>query len=267
MWKLHELSNTIMSNRDFQFVSLICKIVCKTLKINVKLSTAFHLETNDQSEIANQKIKSYLRNYCNYQQNNWSKWLFMIEFVSNAATFAFTELFVFMTNYDFESKMSFDSSNSNDDFFRERFSAKEWILTQKTVIITKKMRNIWNFIKKKLVDTQNIQKRYVDRKRTFSSNYKFEDVIWLFIKNIKIEWSFRKLNHKWINLFNIKKMQKDVCQLDLSQLMKIHNIFHISLLRKTATNSLTDQIQSLSSSIVINEDEKEKYEINVILDN
>ncbi len=62
-------------------------------------------------------------------------------------------------------------------------------------------------------------------------------------------------------------MQKDVCQLDLSQLMKIHNIFHISLLRKTATNSLTDQIQSLSSSIVINEDEKEKYEINVILDN
>jgi predicted metal-dependent hydrolase len=266
VWKLHELSSTIMSDRDSQFVSLIWKIVCKTLKIDVKLSTAFHLETKDQSEIANQKMKRYLRSYCNYQQNDWSKWLFMTEFVSNAATSAFIELFVFMTNYDFESRMSFDSSNSNDDVFRERLSAKERILTQKAAIITKKMRDIWNFIKKKLVDTQNTQKKYADRKRTFSSDYKLEDVIWLFTKNIKIERSFRKLNHKWIDSFNIKKMLKDVCQLDLSQSMKIHNIFHISLLRKTATDSLIDQIQSLSSSIVINEDEKEKYEVNNILD-
>jgi predicted metal-dependent hydrolase len=212
-------------------------------------------------------MKRYLRNYCNYQQNDWSKWLFMTEFVSNAATSAFTELFVFMINYDFESKMSFDSSNLNDDVFRERLSAKEQVLTQKTIIITKKMRNIWNFIKKKLIDTQNIQKRYADRKRTFSSNYKLENVIWLFIKNIKIERSFRKLNHEWIDSFNIKKMLKNVCQLNLSQSMKIHNIFHISLLRKTVTDSLIDQIQSSSSSIVINKDEKEKYKVNNILDN
>jgi hypothetical protein len=191
----------------------------------------------------------------------------MTEFVSNAATFAFTELFVFMTNYDFESKMSFDSSNSNDDVFREWLSTKKRVLTQKAVIITKKMKDIWYFIKKKLIDTQNTQKRYADRKRTFSSNYKLEDVIWLFTKNIKIERSFRKLNHKWIDSFNIKKMLKNVCQLNLSQSMKIHNIFHISLLRKAATKSLIHQIQSLSSSIVINEDEKKKYEINDILDN
>jgi hypothetical protein len=66
----------------------------------------------------------------------------MIELVSNAATSAFIELFVFMINYDFESRMSFDSWNSNDDVFRERLSAKERILTQKAVIITKKMKNI-----------------------------------------------------------------------------------------------------------------------------
>jgi hypothetical protein len=172
VWKLHELSSIIVSNRDSQFVSFVWKTICRVLKINAKLSTAFHFETNDQSEIANQKMKRYLRSYCNYQQDDWSKWLFMTEFVSNAATSAFTELFVFMTNYDFESRMSFDSSNSNDDVFRERLSARERILTQKAAIITKKMRNIWDFIKNKLVDTQNTQKRYADRKRTFSSDYK-----------------------------------------------------------------------------------------------
>jgi predicted metal-dependent hydrolase len=46
--------------------------------------------------------------------------------------------------------------------------------------------------------------------------------------------------------------------------MKIHDTFHISLLRKTAIDSLIEQIQSSASSIMI--DEEEKYEIDDILD-
>jgi hypothetical protein len=49
--------------------------------------------------------------------------------------------------------------------------------------------------------------------------------------------------------------------------MKIHDTFHISLLRKTAIDFFIEQIQSSSSSVVINEDEEEKYEINDIFDN
>ncbi len=55
VWKLHELSSIIISDRDLQFVSLVWKIMCETLKIDVNLSIAFHLETDDQNEIANQK--------------------------------------------------------------------------------------------------------------------------------------------------------------------------------------------------------------------
>jgi hypothetical protein len=63
VWKLHELLNIIIFDRDSQFVSFVWKSVCKTLKIDVKLLIAFHLETNEQNEIANQKMKRYLRNY------------------------------------------------------------------------------------------------------------------------------------------------------------------------------------------------------------
>jgi hypothetical protein len=128
VWKLHELSNTIMSNRTSQFISLVWKTVCRMLKINVKLSIAFHSEIDDQSEIVNQKMKRYLRNYCNYQQNNWFEWLFMIEFAFNVATSTFIELFVFMMNYEYESRMNFDSSNSSN-VVRERLSIKKRILT------------------------------------------------------------------------------------------------------------------------------------------
>jgi hypothetical protein len=151
VWKLHELSSTIISDRESQFISFVWKIVYETLKINVKLSTTFHSKTDDQSEIANQKMKRYLRSYCNYQQNDWSKWLFMTKFVSNAVTFAFIELSIFMTNYEFESRMSF---NSLDTKTNDRLSDKERILTQKTTTIAEKMKDIWDFIKKKLVNAQ-----------------------------------------------------------------------------------------------------------------
>ncbi len=263
VWKLHELSNTIVSDRGSQFVSFVWKIVCETLKINVKLSTTFHSKTDDQSEIANQEMKRYLRSYCNYQQDDWSKWLSMTEFVFNAVISTFIELFAFMTNYEFESRISFQSSDSND--LRERLSAKERVLTQKTENIAEKMRNIWDFTKKTLANAQEIQKKYVDKKRKNSSEYKIDDMIWLFTKNIKIERSFRKLDHKWIESYKVKKILKDICQLDLSSSMKIHNTFHISLLRSASNDSLIEQIQSSSFSIVIENEEKE-YEINDILD-
>jgi hypothetical protein len=147
------------------------------LKINVKLSTTFHSETNEQSEIANQEMKKYLRSYCNYQQNDWFTWLFMTEFASNAAILIFTELFAFMTNYEFESRMSFDSI-SNEEFVKERIQDK------KASNIIDKMKNIWNFIKQKLINSQNAQKKHADRRRNHSSEYKLNDMIWLFIKNI-----------------------------------------------------------------------------------
>jgi hypothetical protein len=137
--------------------------------------------------------------------------------------------------------MSFESSNSNDS--RERLSAKERVLTQKTENIAEKLRDIWDFIKKTLANAQEIQKKYVDKKRKNSSEYKIDDMIWLSTKNIKIERSFRKLDHKWIESYKVKKILKDVCQLNLSSSIKIHDTFHISLLRSASNDLLTEQIQ------------------------
>jgi hypothetical protein len=145
VWKLHELSSIIVFDRESQFISNVWKILCQTLRINVKLSIAFHSKIDEQSEIANQEMKRYLRNYCNYQQDDWSKWLSMIEFAFNVATFIFIELFIFMTNYDFESRMNFDSMTIKK-------SIRERILNKKVFDITEKMKNIWEFIKKKLIN-------------------------------------------------------------------------------------------------------------------
>jgi hypothetical protein len=61
----------------------------------------------------------------------------MIEFAFNAATSTSTKLSAFMTNYEFEFRMSFDSSIEHD-----QESAKDRIQDKKTFDIAEKMKSI-----------------------------------------------------------------------------------------------------------------------------
>ncbi len=47
VWKLHDLSEFIMFDKRFQFISLVWKSFCKVLRITIKLFIAFYFETND----------------------------------------------------------------------------------------------------------------------------------------------------------------------------------------------------------------------------
>jgi hypothetical protein len=88
--------------------------------------------------------------------------------------------------------------------------------------------------------------------------------MWLSTRNIQIDRSSRKLDHKMIKFFKILKKRDSSYKLDLSKKMNIHSVFHISLLRKDSQNLMLDQVISSSSSIII-ENEK-KYDVKNIVD-
>jgi hypothetical protein len=48
------------------------------------MSTAFHLETDGQTEIVNQETERFIRTYVNYQQDDWDDWLPEAEAAMNA---------------------------------------------------------------------------------------------------------------------------------------------------------------------------------------
>ena len=144
VWKLHELFLIIISNRSFQFISIVWKILCKILNIVSKFSIAFHFETDDQFEIINQKMKRHFRTFCNHHQDNWFEILSMTKFVVNECHFAFTEIFSFMITKDFNSRMSFDVIDFSTNITRER------ILKRKAANITKEMNEIKKFVTKNM---------------------------------------------------------------------------------------------------------------------
>jgi hypothetical protein len=86
----------------------------------------------------------------------------------------------------------------------------------------------------------------------------------LFIKNIQIDRFSRKLNHKMLESFKILKKRESSYKLDFSNDMNLHSIFHISLLRKNLENSLSKQIISSSSSVMI--DDEQKFDVENIID-
>jgi len=67
------LPESVISDRGPQFAAEITKELNKILGIEIKLSTAYHLETNRQTKRTNQELEQYLRMYVNHRQNNWAK--------------------------------------------------------------------------------------------------------------------------------------------------------------------------------------------------
>ena len=61
MWKLHGLPESIISDREPQFMAELIRELNQMLGIESKMSTAFHPQTDGQTERVNQELEQYLR--------------------------------------------------------------------------------------------------------------------------------------------------------------------------------------------------------------
>ena len=66
--------------------------------MRLHFTSGYHSKGNGQTERTNQTLEQYLRVYCNYQQDNWSKLLPLTEFAYNNAPSATTGVSPFFTN-------------------------------------------------------------------------------------------------------------------------------------------------------------------------
>lgn len=108
MVRLHGLPNSVITDRGFVFTSKFYSSLCYALKIKQKLSTAFHPQTDGQTERQNSSMKQYLRAFVNYEQDNWVPLLPMAEFAYNNSVNAFTEISPFEVVLEYSPRMTFE---------------------------------------------------------------------------------------------------------------------------------------------------------------
>lgn len=220
------------------------------MKVARKLSTAFHSQTNEQTEIQNQELKHYLRRYCSYRQNDWTEWLNYAEIVYNRSKHSATRQtsYILLMNYNFRfKKIIFKKSRESD--------------SSTAMNRVKMMKIMRDDLKEKYYQTTFWQIKYHNENHQHKS-YNVENLIHLFIKNLKTRRSCKKLDDHYKSLFKISNKKKDqTYELKLFEIFCVHKIFHVSLLKNYFLR-FDDKSEELSLDIV---DDEEKYEIERIL--
>ena len=59
------------------------RVLSEILGIKVAVSTAYHLQTDSQTEHVNQEVEQFLRLFVNQRQDDWYDWISIAEFAYN----------------------------------------------------------------------------------------------------------------------------------------------------------------------------------------
>ncbi|KAK0637673.1 Transposon Tf2-12 polyprotein [Lasiodiplodia hormozganensis] len=237
IWKLHGLPESIISDRGAQFVSKFWKELCKLLRIDVKLSTAYHPETDGQSENSNQSMETYLRQFTNYHQDDWVSWLSSAEYSANANTSAASTVSPFFAVYGYEPRLSFDWTPTP----RTQDTVLSWN-RQQANDMAKKMEEIWAWCKTRLEENQRTQAKNANRHRK-DVTFEIGDRVFLSTRNIDQGRPSRKLSWKYIGPFTIKDKAGLAYKLDLPPGLNLHPVMHVSKLLKDPNDALEGQVQ------------------------
>ena len=106
--RYHGLPDSNVTNWGSLFTSKFWSLLCYFLGIKRRLSTAFHPQTDGQTERQNSTIETYLQVFINFEQNNWARLLPMAKFAYNNANNASTRYTPFELNCGYHLCISYE---------------------------------------------------------------------------------------------------------------------------------------------------------------
>ena len=173
----------------------------------------------------------------------------MTKFAYNNAINASTGMSPFIVMQSYSSRISFEKHA--DPKAKSKFDQKH----------AKDLKELIKVLKDNLKNAQEQQAKYYDKRHVFKQ-YKLGDYVWLNDKNIRTKRN-KKLEWKTFGLFKIIKVigekNPQAYRLKLPKKWRIHNVFHVSLLKDATPNKgeeSTTQPTYQTKDIPIEEDEK-----------
>jgi transposase InsO family protein len=249
----HGLPTGIISDRGSLFTSKFWTRVSQALGISRDLSTAFHPETDGQTERVNAILEQYIRAYCSYQQDDWNRLLPIAEFSYNNTQSETIKTTPFFANYGYHPRFTPDLGTQSDEI--PEISEYAAALTQ-----------LHAELRAEITQAQMAQAEQANKKRYPDPVLKPGDTVWLKRKNIRTTRPSSKLDHKQIGPYTIlERVGSRAYKLDLPATVKLHPVFHISLLEPTTTTEpIPGHQQPPPPPVIV--DEHQEWEVEEILD-
>ena len=249
IFRHHGLPLTIVSDRDSKFTGTFWKTLMTELGPVLKMSTAFHPQTDGQSENVHRTLEEALRHFVNNYQNDWDKYLYLVEFALNNAVNSTTGYSPFFINTFRHPVIPLDlirktNQRPDDPFYNQFLQVNE-------------------DVHKAIAQAQANQAKYHNTKYQ-DITFKQDDLVLISTKNLTLPTDVlskaRKFRAKYCGPFRITEViNPNAYRLDLQTTStKVHDVFNISRLRKYQPRTKAD---ITPPPPILNEGDDSWYEI------
>ena len=224
IFRLHGVPDDVVSDRGVQFTSKFWKDFCLALGITVNLSSAFHPQSNGQTERTNQTLEQYLLCFITHLQDDWLDHLPTAEFSYNNAEHSSTHYSPFYAN-----------TGLHPAFIpRLPITSTLPAVAERLANLQEAQENISN----NLLEAQRRFKRATDKRRRPAPDFQIGDQVWLSTRNLRLKVPAQKLGQKYMGPFRISGRINEVTfRLDLPHSIRVHPVFHCSLLKPFVENT------------------------------
>jgi len=200
--------DNIVTDRRKEFTSQLWDRVCSHLSINLRLSTAFHPQTDGQTARQNQTMEQYIRAFCNYEQDNWVELLPLAELAYNNSFHHSTRMMPFRANYHDNPTMQFKPPK--EPIFRSQIQADTWV---------EGLEKTHRLLRENLDKAQARQSKYAGAKDAI---FKVAEKVWLSTRHFRTKRLSKKLDYKRTGPYAAvcKVISKNAYKLDLPNTMR-----------------------------------------------
>ncbi|QRW23943.1 Retrotransposable element Tf2 protein [Rhizoctonia solani] len=215
VWKRHGMPEKTVSDRGRVFNNKFLRALYKRLGIDPHFSSAYHPQSDGQTERVNPSIEHFLRAYSGVNQRDWTKWLPMAEFAYNNAVHSSTGKTPFKALYGWEPTLT--PSNVPTD-------------VPEADELAQTMEAQWKEVELAL---RQSKQRMTAGEDGSPIEFEIGEEAWLDAKNVNLKTLSQKLTEQRLGPFKvIEKISDRAYRLELPPTMQIHDVFYVGLLSK-----------------------------------
>ena len=241
VFKHHGMPRVIVSDRDIRINSTFWLHLMERLGAKTSLSTAYHPQTDGQTERMNRTIEQVLRSVVNVEQRDWDEQLPLVEFAINNAKQASTGESPFYLQTGVNPRTPLDvamtSGGAPEVVVGQEGEARASTVNPVSDEFRARMGQTLERTKQALVRAQQRQVAFADKRRR-EQTFNVGDKVWLSTKNLRLPaGQTRKLSLLRIGPYRVSQVISSVAyRLQLPRHLKIHPVFHTSLLSPLKTS-------------------------------
>jgi hypothetical protein len=197
VYRIYGPLDTIVSDRGPQFISAFWKEFTRILGIKLKLSTAYHPQTDGQTEIMHQYLDQRLRPFVNHFQDNWSELLPLMDYAQATLPHDSTGFAQIQIEMGYLPRTSFDWKNAE-----EPLTVRERLSREKAQDFTSRLHDAWLQTRENIKKAQESMERQANERRR-KPDFSPGDFVWVSTKNRKTSRPSRKLDYQMTGPYEI----------------------------------------------------------------